>query len=142
MIRLPAQVVLLRNELSNRLVDLGVVHEIRPPWVGNTSVPGFCALPSPCRCEVGTRPRHAHGGGQRVEVERAAVADAVDEEGRRTRDVAEIRTLDVGGHPRGAYSLTQVLGESVRVEAELFGMADQILRRQGVLTSEQQVMHG
>ena len=66
---------------------------------------------------------------------------AVDEEGWRARDAAEVGAVDVLGDPRRAGALAESVGEPLDVEPELLGVANEILRLQLVLVGEEQVVH-
>src|SRR3954451_14601556 len=82
--------------------------------------------------------RHGEGG----DVVWPVVAAAVDEECWCSGDPAEIRALDVGGDALRSKTCVEVVGEAVHVQAEPPRIADEIRRRQCVLMSEQEVVHG
>ena len=69
------------------------------------------------------------------------MASAVDEEGRRAGNAAQLRTIDILCDTPGAGSLTQGGREAVEVEAELLGVADQVVEAKSVLMVEQEVVH-
>ena len=81
------------------------------------------------------------GAGECGDVVAAVVAAAVDEEGRGAGDTAEVGGVDVLGDPRGAGALAEVLTESLAVEPEVAGVADQVARLEGVLVLQEQVVH-
>src|SRR4051812_19837808 len=87
------------------------------------------------------RPGRVDRGRERVDVVSAVVAPAVDEEGRRTGDSAEIGAVDVLGHTPRADALMQVVGEAFDVEPELFGVADQVVVVERVLMIEEKIVH-
>jgi hypothetical protein len=74
--------------------------------------------------EHGSRVGAAYGLRQRVDVVGAVVATAVDEEGRRSVDAAEVGTVDVVGNARAASPCAQVARETLDVELQLLGVAD------------------
>src|ERR1035441_3897957 len=81
------------------------------------------------------------GGGERGDVVAAVVPAAVDEEGRGAGDTAEVGGVDVLGDPRGASALAEVLTESLAIEPEVAGVADQVAQLEGVLVAQEKVMH-
>ncbi len=68
------------------------------------------------------------------------MASAVDEEGGRAGDAAEVGAVDILGDAGGAGVLAQVVGEAFDVEAQLLGVGDQIIRAERVLVVEQEVV--
>ena len=69
------------------------------------------------------------------------VADAVDEERRGARHVAEVGAVDVARHARSTDVVFDVVGKARNVEVELAGVADQISHRQCILMLKEQVVH-
>jgi hypothetical protein len=76
-----------------------------------------------------------------IDVVRAIVAAAVDEEGRRAGHAAQVRALDVLSDAVRAGAPVQVVGEARHVEPESIGVRHQIGHLQPVLVREQQVVH-
>src|SRR6185503_11483982 len=85
--------------------------------------------------------RRFHCRRERRDVVGAVVAERVDEEGWRAGDAREIRRVDVLCDPAGARARSQIVLESLDVEPELPGIADEIAITERVLTLEQQVVH-
>src|SRR5436189_6204560 len=94
-----------------------------------------------CRGHPPAPTRDAHRRREAVDVVGAVVAPAVDEERRRAGDAAEVGAVDVVGDLRGADARTKVVCELLDVEPELLRVPDQVIRLQGVLVPEQQVVH-
>jgi hypothetical protein len=69
------------------------------------------------------------------------VAPTVDEEGGGAGDAAQLRAIDVLCDTSGAGVLTQRGREAVEVEAELLGVADEVVEAKSVLMVEQEVVH-
>ena len=69
------------------------------------------------------------------------MAAAVDEEGRRAGDAAQVGAVDVLGDAGSTGVVVQVVGEPFDVESELLGVADEVAEGEGVLVVEQQVVH-
>jgi hypothetical protein len=80
--------------------------------------------------------------GQRLDVIRAVVPLPVDEEGRRTRDDAQIGGFDVLCDAGGVDVSAQLVTEPVTVESLLLGITEQVIDAQVALPGEQQVVHG
>src|SRR3954447_15590313 len=89
--------------------------------------------PRPRRACLQLRLGQPDGRRQGLDVERAMVTLAVDEERRRARDPAEVGRLDVPGHSGLEGVALQVVVETLDVEPELVGVAHQVLARQRVL---------
>ena len=87
------------------------------------------------------RTRHAYRGRERGDVVGAVVAAAVDEEGRRTGDAAQVGAVDIFGDAGSAGVLLQLVGEPLDVEAELARRSGRGRRAEGVLVVEQEVVH-
>src|SRR6185312_5713956 len=83
----------------------------------------------------------AYGVGKGADVVGAFMASAVDEEGGGSRHAAEVGGVDVLGHPSFVGVGTQVVLEAVRVQAQLLGVAKQIVAAQRVLVHQHQVVH-
>src|SRR6185503_17931898 len=85
--------------------------------------------------------RRFHGRRERRDVVGAVVAERVDEEGWRAGDAREIRRVDVLCDPAGARTRSQIVLESLDVEPEVPGVADEIAVTERVLALEQEVVH-
>src|SRR5918996_4388001 len=85
--------------------------------------------------------RSMDGRRQGGDVVGAVVTSAVDEEGGGAGDAAQIRAIDVLRDTPGAGVLTQGGREAVEVEAELLGVADEVVEAKSVLMVEQEVVH-
>src|SRR5204862_88995 len=70
---------------------------------------------------------------ERLDVVGAVVAAAVDEEGGRAGDVAEVGAVNILGDPGGAGVLLEIVDEAIDVEPELARVAHQGSWRQVVL---------
>ncbi|GAA3712669.1 hypothetical protein GCM10023082_08040 [Streptomyces tremellae] len=77
-----------------------------------------------------------------ADVVRAGVAAAVDEEGGRAGDAAEVGGLDVLRDACGARVAPHVAVEALQVEAEPLGVPAQVGDAQPALVVEEQVVHG
>ena len=66
---------------------------------------------------------------------------AVDEEGRRARDVASVGGIDVLCHSAFVLAFAQRLAELFDVKLQLLCVADQGIDRQRLLVRQQQVVH-
>ena len=86
-------------------------------------------------------PASARDLGERVDVVRAVVPAAVDEEGRCPRDAAQVGAVDVARHSRRDSVVAQVVSEPVGVEAQLIGVSHEVAGPQLVLVLEQEVVH-
>ena len=82
------------------------------------------------------------GGGHLPRVESPIETLAVDEEGWRARDAAQVGGLDVLGDPCGMYTPFQIIGEPEGIEADLLGVPHKIGELQPVLPGKKQVVHG
>src|SRR3954449_6043510 len=94
---------------------------------------GLARLPR----ELRTRSGEAHGRRERVDVVGTVMAAAVDEEGRRAGDAAQVGTVDVVRDPRDVRVRAQLRLEAVGVEAELLCVVEKIGDAKGILALEQ-----
>src|SRR5581483_2652406 len=95
------------------------------------------AHPGRLRRERGPGACRADGCGERLDVVRAVVALAVDEERRRPGDAAQVRAVDVLRDPPGVDAPPHLVAEPVAVEAELARIPDEIGNPERVLAVEQ-----
>src|SRR6266576_1028605 len=93
------------------------------------------------RADQGPCPSGAHRLGERADVVGAVVAFAVDEEGGRAGDAAQVGRVHVRGDLGLSGVIAQVASEPFGVQAELAGVADQVFGRQRVLVVQQLVVH-
>src|SRR3954454_6687160 len=83
------------------------------------------------------RPRRSHGGGQGLGVVGALVAPAVDEEARRARHAAGVRTSHILFHPLRVLVMVELVPEALDIQAKLVGVAGQVTGRELVLVLEE-----
>src|SRR6478752_5362634 len=76
-----------------------------------------------------------------LKVRTTVVPTAVDEEGWRARDAAEVGAVDVLRDPRRTGPLAERVGEPLDVEAELLGVVNEILQLELLLVREKPVVH-
>src|SRR5438094_2788900 len=101
---------------------------------------GVCSVRGHLR-EGRPRARCTYGRGESGDVVGAVVAPAVDEEGGRTGDAAQVGAVDVLGDARGTSVLAQCIREPFRVESELLSMVHEVTRAKRGLVLEQEVVH-
>ena len=80
-------------------------------------------------------------GPERVDVERALVPAAVDEERRGPGGAALVGALDVARDPERVPAVIEVPGEPVHVQPDLARVAEQVVVAQRVAPGEQAVVH-
>jgi len=72
----------------------------------------------------------------------AVVPLSIDEEGGSAGDTAEIGRFDVLGDAGGVGTDIEVIAEAGGVEIQALGIAQQVVAGEGVLVSQEQVVHG
>ena len=69
------------------------------------------------------------------------MAPAVDEEGRRAVDTAEIGAVDILGHAHRVGVPVELVHEALAVETQVPGVLDEVAGSEGVLMLKEQVVH-
>ncbi len=98
-------------------------------------------IPLTALCDVRLCPSGSYSTAERREVVRSGLPLSIDKEGGGARDHAHVSAFHVRRDTFAPSMTSEILGEFIDIESELFRVPDEILGGQRILVFDQQVVH-